>query len=83
MRFPASRIWKPVLNQGKSCERASARRAPFFALLAFGELLRADPFLRFDVANGRRFEPVVLVEGREPPPYVNRLPLSKPCSRQK
>ena len=32
MRFPASRIWKPVLNQGKSCERASARRAPFFCV---------------------------------------------------
>ena len=38
-------------------------RRPFFVLLALGELLHANLFLRFDAAKGRRFEPAVLVEG--------------------
>lgn len=55
---------------------------PFFVLTALGELLHADLLLRFDLAKGRRFELAVLVEGREPLPYANRLPLCKPCSQQ-
>lgn len=44
-------------------------------LPALGELLRADLLLRFDLAKGRRFEPAVLVEGREPLP-VRKSPFA-------